>query len=145
VNDTSFPLAPGLFDARIASGQAELTFIDGAPMRLPGIEARTLRPNDTVIVDGGRPRIETLSSERVASLIAWRAGEIIFLDQSVADAAETFNRYLTRKIVVGNTDLAREKIGGRFDLNRPDQFLKAVSLSLNARVISTAAGYELTR
>jgi transmembrane sensor len=145
VNETSFPLAPGLFDARIASGQAELTFIDGAPMRLPGNGAGTLRPNDTVIVGGGRPRIETLSSERVASLIAWRAGEIIFLDQSVGEAAENFNRYLTRKIVVGNAELAREKIGGRFDLNRPDQFLKAVSLSLNARVISTAAGYELTR
>lgn len=146
VNDASLPLAPGLFDARITSGRAELTLVDGAPMRLPEIDAGTLRPNDSVIVDSGQPpRIETLSSERVASLIAWRAGEIVFLDQSVAEAAADFNRYLTRKIVVGNADLGREKIGGRFDLDRPDQFLKAVSLSLNARVVTTATGYELTR
>ncbi len=147
VNDASFPLTPGLFDARITSRQAELTLVDGTPMHLPGAEPRlTLHPNDAVIVDSGRPpRIETRSSERVASLVAWRAGEIVFLDQSVADAAADFNRYLSRKIVVRNADLAREKMGGRFDLNRPDQFLKAVSLSFNARVVSTETGYELTR
>lgn len=146
VNDASLPLAPGLFDVRITPERVELTLVDGAPIRLPEVEAGTLRPNDSVIVDSGRPpRIETLSSEQVASLIAWRAGEIVFLDQSVAEATADFNRYLTRKIVVGNADLGREKIGGRFDLDRPDQFLKAVSLSLNARVVTTATGYELTR
>lgn len=146
VNDASLPLAPGLFDVRSTPERAELTLVDGAPMRLPEIGAGTLRPNDSVIVDEGRPpRIETLSAERVASLIAWRAGEIVFLDQSVAEAAADFNRYLTRKIVIGDAGLGREKIGGRFDLNRPDQFLKAVSLSLNARVVPTATGYELTR
>lgn len=146
LNDASLSLAPGLFDVRITPERAELTFVDGAPMRLPELGAGTLRPHDSIIVDGRRPpRIETLSSERVDSLIAWRAGEIVFLDQSVAEAAADFNRYLARKIVVGNVDLGREKIGGRFDLNRPDQFLRAVALSLNARVVTTATGYELTR
>lgn len=146
VNDAALPLAPGLFDARIVPGQAELTLVDGAPMRLPGVRSGRLSANETVIVDGnGALRIETRSTEQVSSLIAWRAGEIVFLDQSVADAAADFNRYLTRKIVVGDAALGREKIGGRFDLNRPDQFLKAVSLTLSARVVSTATGYELTR
>ncbi len=77
--------------------------------------------------------------------MAWRTGEIVFLDASVAEAASEFNRHLTRKITVGDSELASEKIGGRFDLDRPDQFLQAVSLSLNARVVSNATGYELIR
>jgi transmembrane sensor len=146
-NNTIFPLKSGLFDARITQDEAELTLIDGVAMPMPGARSTVmLRPKDAVIVDDGQsPRIETRSPEQVASLIAWRAGEIVFLDQSVAEAAADFNRHLTRKIMVGDAALAREKIGGRFDLARPDQFLKAVSLSFDARVVDTATGYQLTR
>lgn len=151
LNDTSLPLAPGLFDVRVAPGKAQLTLIDGVGMHLPPVDGKegeglALRPNDTVVVDRGRtPRVETRSAEQAASLIAWRGGEIVFLDQSLAAAAADFNRYLPRKIVVRDAGLAREKIGGRFDLDRPDQFLQAVSLSLGAHVRTTATGYELTR
>lgn len=143
----SLPLTPGLFDARVTAGRAEVTLVDGAAMPLRGVaRAAALQPNQSVIVDGDGPhRVETHSSEQVASLMAWRAGEIIFLDRSVADAAADFNRYLPRKIVVADAALAQEKIGGRFDLARPDQFLKAVSLSLNAQVIKTPDGYRLAR
>ncbi|WP_170065978.1 FecR family protein [Novosphingobium guangzhouense] len=150
-NAASLPLAPGLFDARVTAGQAELTMVDGAAMPIPGplpggAGGLMLKPNVSMIVaEQGTPRLQARSSEQVASLMAWRAGEIVFLDQSVAEAAAEFNRHLTRKITVGNADLAREKIGGRFDLDRPDQFLKAVSLSLSARVVTTPDGYELTR
>lgn len=145
--DAVLPLAPGLFDARVDAGQAELTLVDGAAMQLPGIaKGMMLQPNMAIIVDEDRaPRLMARSTEQVQSLMAWRAGEIVFLDQSVADATADFNRHLTRKIKVTNPDLAREKIGGRFDLDRPDQFLKAVSLSLDARVVTTPDGYELTR
>lgn len=146
-NAASLPLAPGLFDARLADGQTELTMVDGDAIALPGTaRGLTLRPNVSIIVnaDSG-PRLQTRSFEQVASLMAWRAGEIVFLDQSVAEAAANFNRHLTRKITIGDAALAQEKIGGRFDLDRPDQFLKAVSLSLNARVVNTADGFELTR
>ncbi|WP_420144300.1 FecR family protein [Sphingobium sp.] len=143
----SLPLTPGLFDARITGDRAELTLVDGAAMPLRGAaHAAALQPNQSVIVDGDGPhRVESHSSEQIASRMAWRAGEIIFLDQSVADAAADFNRYLPRKIVVADATLAQEKIGGRFDLARPDQFLKAVSLSLNAQVTTTPDGYRLAR
>jgi transmembrane sensor len=146
-NAASLRLAPGLFDARLTDGQTELTMVDGAAMPLPGTtNGLTLRPNVSVIVNAEKgSRLQIRSSEQVASLMAWRAGEIVFLDQSVAEATADFNRHLTRKITIGDAALAQEKIGGRFDLDRPDQFLKAVSLSLNARVVKTADGFELTR
>jgi transmembrane sensor len=147
VNDLSFPLAAGLVDARMTSGRTELTLVDGTAMQVPGAEAgMTLRPHDTLVIGrDGRPHVHRGSAERVASLIAWRAGEIVFLDVSLAEAAADFNRHLTRKIRVGDAELAREKIGGRFDLRQPDQFLQAVSLTLGARVLRTEAGYTLTR
>ncbi len=147
VKETTLPLAPGHFDARLLGTRAELTMLGGAAMPLTrDSSGLTLRPNQSIVVDGtGTPRLQEHSQEQVASLMAWRAGEIVFLDQSVAEAVADFNRHLSRKITVGNADLAREKIGGRFDLDRPDQFLKAVSLTLDARVVATADGYELTR
>jgi transmembrane sensor len=146
-NGASLPLAQGLFDARVSAQRAELTLIDGAALRLPETgSGLVLRPNQTIVMAENRmPRLEAHSSEEVASQMAWRAGEIVFLDQSVADAAKEFNRYLTRKITVTNGELAQAKIGGRFDLDRPDQFLKAVSLTLDARVVTRADGFELTR
>lgn len=145
--EASLPLAPGLFDARIAGGRAELTLVDGAALRLPdGGRELTLRRNETIVMAADTaPRLEARSSEQVASQMAWRMGEIVFLDESVAAAAAEFNRHLTRKITVASADLAREKIGGRFDLDRPDQFLQAVSLSLDARIVPTANGFELVR
>lgn len=143
----SLSLTAGLFDARVTDDRAEVTLVDGPAMPL-GAAAPTaaLKPHQSVIVDGGgMHHVETHSSEQIASLMAWRAGEIIFLDQSVADAAADFNRYLARKIIIADATLAQEKIGGRFDLARPDQFLKAVSLSLNAQVTTTPDNYRLAR
>lgn len=147
VRSGSLSLTPGLFDARLTEGGAEVTLVRGAAMPLRGAaQATSLHPNQSIIMDGEGPHVvKTHSGEQVASLMAWRAGEIIFLDRSVADAAADFNRYLSRKIIVADPGLAQKKIGGRFDLDRPDQFLKAVSLSLNARVTATAEGYQLDR
>lgn len=143
----AFPLAPGLFDAKVIAGRTELTLVDGAALRLPDVSATAiLRPNEAIVVDSAAPpRVEARSAERIASLVAWRTGEIVFVDETLAEATADFNRYLTRKIVVRDAGLAREMIGGRFDLDRPDQFLKAVALTLNARVTGTPTGYELTR
>jgi len=145
--DAALPLGHGLFDARLTDDRTQLTMVDGSAMPLAGTaHGLTLRPNTSLTLgEAGLPRLQARSAEQVASLMAWRSGEIVFLDQSVAEATAEFNRHLTRKITLGNAALAREKIGGRFDLDRPDQFLKAVSLSLNARVETTANGYELTR
>ena len=143
----SLSLTPGLFDARVTDDRVKVTLVDGPAMPLRDTaDAEALKPNQSIIVEGdGMHRVETHSSEQVASLMAWRAGEIILIDQSVADAAADFNRYLPRKIIVVDAALAQEKIGGRFDLSRPDQFLKAVSLSLNAQVTTTPNGYRLAR
>ncbi len=146
-NGATLPLAQGLFDARLNERRAELTLVDGAARSLSKAgSGLVLQPNATIVMATDKaPLLEMRSAEEVASQMAWRAGEIVFLDQSVADAASEFNRYLTRKIRVTNGELARAKIGGRFDLDRPDQFLKAVSLTLDARVINKADGFELTR
>jgi transmembrane sensor len=141
-----FSLSSGLFDARVTARGAELTLIDGAELNLraSGSEWR-LRKHDTMVVEQGTQRIETRSMAHVVSQLAWRAGEIVFLDETVANATAEFNRHLTRKIVVDDPALAREKIGGRFELNRPDQFLAALALSLDARVVRSSTGISLTR
>lgn len=145
LNGRSFPLVPGLFDARVSDDRIALTLVNGTATHVPGAD-NPLRANETLSITGdGPPHVKRHSPERVASLIAWRAGEIVFLDETLADAAAGFNRHLTRKIRIGDQDLAREKIGGRFDLHQPDQFLKAVSLTLGARVVRTDAGFTLTR
>jgi transmembrane sensor len=147
LNGRSFPLVPGLFDARVSEDQLTLTLVNGTATHVPGADTDfLLRANETLSIEGdGTSRVKRHSPERIASLIAWRAGEIVFLDETLADATAGFNRYLTRKIRIGNQDLAREKIGGRFDLDQPDLFLKAVSLALGARVLRTEAGFTLTR
>jgi transmembrane sensor len=73
--------------------------------------------------------------------LAWRRGEIVLNGQTVAAAAEEFNRYNERKIVVRNAKTANEKVVGYFLIDQPQQFAEAAAqmsgrrLSLNGKEI----------
>lgn len=70
----------------------------------------------------------------------WQRGEIIFDGETIADAAAEYNRYLERPIIVADPDLARQRLGGRFQSGDPMPFLQALADGFGARVTDTGQG-----
>ncbi|MCC2601633.1 FecR family protein [Sphingopyxis yananensis] len=74
------------------------------------------------------------SGEPVERALSWRDGQLIFDGDSVAYAAEQFNRYNQVKIEISDTALGEEKMIGRFRTNEPQAFARAVAAIVHAKV-----------
>jgi transmembrane sensor len=75
--------------------------------------------------------------------LAWRSGMIDLDGRTLADAAEEFNRYNVRQIIIADPQVAREELSGLFRINDPDGFAETVKTSLGVSV--DASDPELIR
>lgn len=73
---------------------------------------------------------ETDKSSSVDRALAWRSGMIDLNGRTLYDAAEEFNRYNERQIIIADPRIAREEFDGLFRINDPAGFAEAVKTSL---------------
>ena len=62
-------------------------------------------------------------------------GEIVFEGQALSAAVEEYNRYLTRKLVIGDVRAGDLRLGGRFMTGDPESFLQALHTTFGLRII----------
>ncbi|MFA5967683.1 MAG: FecR domain-containing protein [Sphingomonas sp.] len=82
-------------------------------------------------------RYEPGEAAPVDRALAWREGMIDLVGETLGDAADEFNRYNERKIIVADPGLAAERFDGVFRINDPEGFAMAVQSSLNVTVRTT--------
>lgn len=63
------------------------------------------------------------SKPEAEQLLSWRSGYLMFEATPLATAVAEFNRYNTRKIVIGDSSIAQLPIGGNFRCGNIDGFL----------------------
>jgi transmembrane sensor len=73
---------------------------------------------------------ETGISSSVDRALAWRGGMIDLGGRTLYDAADEFNRYNSRQIIIADPRIAREQLDGLFRVNDPEGFADAVKASL---------------
>lgn len=71
----------------------------------------------------GLLRIDAHSPDQVEELLSWRDGLLRFRDTPLAQAVAEFNRYNTRKLVIGDPSLASLPVGGNIRLSNVDAFV----------------------
>jgi transmembrane sensor len=87
-------------------------------------------------------RRETVSeAERQLS---WRAGILMFRDQTLAEAVAEFNRYNQRKIVIEDPKLADLRIEGNFRATNVDAFVRLLESGFAVRARTEDARVLLT-
>ncbi|WP_226018521.1 FecR family protein [Novosphingobium sp. FKTRR1] len=79
-------------------------------------------------------RYEATRTSSVDRALAWREGMIDLNGTTLGDAAEEFNRYNDRKIVISDPSMVGEQFDGLFRIGDPEGFALAVRGSLNANV-----------
>ena len=109
-----------------------------APVKLavlaPG-ERLTTRPKEGAAVD--RPNVETAT--------AWRRGEVMFDDASLAEAAAELNRYGGKSVTVADPRLSELRVSGVFKTADPAEFARTMAALHGLRMREADDAIVLTR
>jgi transmembrane sensor len=79
---------------------------------------------------------QPVAQEAIDQARAWTEGRLIFDGETVAEAADAFNRYNRLQIKVVGPVIARRRVVGYFRLDDPQAFCAAVVASFGAQVIA---------
>lgn len=109
----------------------------GARPNVPG-EREDLVPGDQLVVSPMRGL--TKHKVDVAKTTSWRDGEIIFDDDTLANAVAEVNRYSAKKIVLADERLASLRMSGVFIAGHSDSFVETVTGNFPIKVTSDADG-----
>jgi transmembrane sensor len=66
-------------------------------------------------------------------LLSWRSGVLAFRDTPLADAVAEFNRYGSRRIVMGDAKVAALRVGGNFNWANADAFVRLLEAGFPVR------------
>ncbi len=66
--------------------------------------------------------------------LEWREGYLRFQDTPLREAAEEFNRFNARKLMMGDADVAALRIGGQFRWSNLDGFVRLLEQGFGVRV-----------
>ncbi len=134
-------LAAGQFNARLRPAGLDLIVLAGqAAVRTASgaAQAQVVGPADArqaLEVTARHIDVVATPEAEVQAVQAWRRGEIVFEGQALSAAVEEYNRYLTRKLVIGDDRAGALRLGGRFLTGDPDSFLNALRTTFGIRII----------
>lgn len=116
------------FTARRNGSLTEVSLLEGrAKIETAGPAARSaiLSPGDVAVATADKVSISIKSTQDLADQLGWQRGMLIFRHTPLAEAAEDFNRYNDKKIVIAGTDVGQLTINGTFPTNATDLFGRA--------------------
>jgi transmembrane sensor len=79
--------------------------------------------------------VRSRSVQQAEEYLSWRSGFVSFHDTPLAVAAAEFNRYNTRKIVVGDAAVGAMRVGGNFRWSNTDAFVRLLVQGFPIRVV----------
>lgn len=120
-------LAAGRYNLQLSAGGAVLAVLAGtARVALGAGGAHAVAAGNRLTWNDARATLAPLSEAAVARITAWQRGEILFDGMTLGEAVAEFNRYLPRKLVVADRDTAAIALGGRYMIDEPEAFLRAL-------------------
>jgi transmembrane sensor len=126
-------------DVLVTEGTVE-TWVVGAEEQ----KSRLTAGSRAFVGDHGPP-VLAQGTDDIKRALAWRDGQIALEGETLADAAAEFNRYNSRKIVIADAELARERLVGQFRTSEPEAFARAVKTVLGASVTEDSERIRLSR
>lgn len=106
----------------VTEGKVRLANAEGGSET--GAQPETLLPAGTLAkTRKAAVLVHQESAPETEAHLSWRNGYVVFKDTTLQDAANTFNRYSTRKITIGDSQIANIRIGGNFRSNNVEAFL----------------------
>jgi transmembrane sensor len=101
----------------VREGEVRVELLDKAAMSAPVVA----QAGHAVIAKGGETLLLAKPDRDIANALSWRSGMLVFSQQTLAEAAEQFNRYNEKQILVEG-DARKIRIGGSFKADNVDVF-----------------------
>jgi transmembrane sensor len=101
----------------VREGEVRVELLDKAAMSAPVVA----QAGHAVIAKGGETLLLAKPDQDIANALSWRSGMLVFSQQTLAEAAEQFNRYNEKQILVEG-DARKIRIGGSFKAGNVDVF-----------------------
>lgn len=79
--------------------------------------------------------VQSGSVQQAETFLNWRSGFISFHDTPLATAAAEFNRYNSRKIVIGDASVGSMRVGGNFRWSNADTFVRLLEQGFPIRAV----------
>ena len=93
-----------------------------------------LKPGDVAVATRDTLAVTRKHDEVLKDALGWRRGVLVFEDTELAAAAQEFNRYNRKKVVVADSRAAHLRIGGTFPSTNVDAFADAAEAILGLHV-----------
>ncbi len=110
----------------LIEGQIEVKRVNGTALFPVTPEARKLTAGEQLVAVRERPFLVRVAD--VEETVSWREGRVVFADEPLAEVLEEINRYSTRKVVLGDSDLAALRVSGVFRPGSADRFVAALEV-----------------
>jgi transmembrane sensor len=101
----------------VREGRVRVDILDKAAVSAPVVA----QAGHAVITKGGETLLLAKPDHEIANALSWRSGMLVFSQQTLAEAAEQFNRYNAKQIFVEG-DARKIRIGGSFKADNVDVF-----------------------
>ncbi|MBL8268572.1 FecR family protein, partial [Steroidobacter sp.] len=135
------------FSIRLRSDLAEVTVTEGTVVVVEGPQTapprdpeRQISAGSGAVVDRTTVAKSTLAPDVLRQRIAWSQGVIELRGETLAQAAEEFSRYRTKRIIAADPRIASIRVGGTFPSNEADEFLRSVQVGFPVRLIEGEDG-----
>lgn len=137
-----FLLEPGTYNARVRGAGCELAILAGGGT----FEGNGRRIGSGTVALANAGQLALRDAPDLGPISAWQHDTFVLNGQSLDYAVSEMNRYLPEKIVIGDPDLSRLRLGGTFATTNPAEFLQALRTSFGVRATTGAnGGIVLTR
>ena len=151
-HDAAHPMVVIAHGRRIVDlGTQFLVRLDGARLNVALLEGRVrvgnanLAPGDEAIATATSLSVSRRSIEELTNEIAWRNGVLVFRHATLEEAANVFNRYSDRKLIIPDPAIASQTIGGTFRTNDIEAFAAVVRELSGLRVAKQGNTLVITR
>lgn len=93
-----------------------------------------LKPGDVAVATRDTVAITRKRDQVLKDALGWRRGVLVFEDTELSAAAQEFNRYNRKKVIVADAHTAHLRIGGTFPSTNVDAFADAAEAILGLHV-----------
>ncbi|QJQ01202.1 FecR domain-containing protein [Herbaspirillum rubrisubalbicans] len=104
----------------------------GQPMR-----QIVLTRNESAVVDNGLITMSEKTPQSIEHQLSWRQGKLVLDQMTLAQAASEFNRYNKKKIIINDPLAAQIRIGGSFNVDNVDGFVRLLQSGFGLTVQET--------
>jgi transmembrane sensor len=121
---------PGRLEVALMEGRVRFGAVDA----LPKSKSALLMPGDVVTATASTMFVTHKSAPSLTNQLGWQKGMLVFDNMTLADAANEFNRYNPRKLVIADPSVARLTIVGTFHTTDVKAFIDVAQDVFKLRV-----------